>query len=951
MYKRPMKNFASVRFFRVLGPWSRLTAFALVGLFALGSLKAQSPASAAYAPMIDRGASGLWQSLQKLKTRASLMMIVAHPDDEDGGMLAYESRGQGVDTTLLTLTRGEGGQNVITGDLWDELGLVRTQELLAADAAYGVRQRFTRLADFGFSKSLEESLKTWGHDRALYDVVRQIRIDRPLVVSSVFAGNVSDGHGHHQTAGVMAQEAYKLAGDPNVFPDQIAAGLRPWSPLKVYVRTPFARADNKGIFDYATGHYAPARFKNYATGAWIEGVPTATVHIPEGTYNSILGRSYIALAREGLSEQKTQNDGVGVPPAGPFDVGYHLYATRVSKTLPPQEQNFFDGIDATLAGIADAVPATERAPWRAKLDAIAVLVTQAAQQFDATMPEKCAEPLAEGLAATRALRREAAASSLPADARFAMDHELATKEAQFNLALSQSLGIELVATLEPVQPGKAAFPLIGNQRGNQPTPLAVVAGQKIAINLHVANQGGEAVKIAAAQLAPLEGDWRMQPLNAAPAALAAGQAFDAAVVATVPDNAAPTRSYFARPTLEQPYYDLRQEKNLGLPAAPYPLSAHLAYSFAGVAASLDAVVQTTHRINVLGPVLEPLLIAPAVSVSIRPGKGIVPLGSSHLELEAVVRSNATASQNGSVQLKLPAGWTAAPATAAFQLTHEGDELPIHFRVTPRLLAEQSYSITAAATVGGKEFSESFALLGYPGLRPSVEMRPATFTATGVDVKIAPGLRVGYVMGPGDEVPSALAQLGVAVTQLSDQDLASGTLTGYDAVLVGIRAYTTRAALRAHNARLLDYVKNGGTMIVEYQSDEFDHNYAPFALSVPGDAEKVVEEDSPASFDAHDALLGWPNQINTADFDHWVEERGHGFASQWAPEFTAPTAMHDADQAPQRGGLLWVRSGKGLYIYAAYAFFREMPEGVPGSFRIMANLLSASHNARLATTTK
>jgi LmbE family N-acetylglucosaminyl deacetylase len=928
--------------------FSRTLALGIAGLLPLNALVAQlpsatSPAEAAYAPTIDRGAAGLWQSLQKLRTRASLMMIVAHPDDEDGGMLAYESRDQGVDTTLLTLTRGEGGQNVVTGDYWDDLGLVRTQELLAADAAYGVRQRFTRLADFGFSKSLEETLKTWGHDRALYDVVREIRRERPLVLASVFAGNVSDGHGHHQTAGVLMQEAYKLAGDATVFPDQIAAGLRPWSPLKVYVRVPFAHLSDKGIYDYATGHYAPARFKNYVTGEWIEGVPTATVRIPEGTYQPLFGRSYIALAREGLAEQKTQNDGVGVPPAGPFDSSYHLYASRVAATGPAQEKTFFDGIDTTLAGIAGSVPAAERVSWQNRLNAIAALVEKATRQYDATAPEKSAEPLAAGLAATRVLRHDLATSALSADVRSLMDHELATKEKEFNHALALSLGLSLVATLEPVAPGKAAFPLTGSQRGNQPTPQAVVTGQSLAINLHVADQGTLPVAIERTELRPQEGDWQTKPLNAPPTALAAGAALDAVFAATVPADAEPTRPYFARPALEQPYYDLQKPDLLGEPTAPYPLTAHLAYRFAKVEATLDAVVQSTHRLNVVGPVLEPLLVAPRVSVEIAPGMGIVPLGTQSFELTARVRNDAAQTSDGTVRLTLPTGWSATPAIAAFHLTHEGEELAVHFRVTPQLLAEKSYTLTAVATVDGKNFSESYKTVGYAGLRPSVAMRPATYTTTGVDVKIAPGLRVGYVMGPGDEVPSALAQLGVTVTQLSDADLAASELARYDAILVGIRAYTTRAALRTHNARLLDYVNNGGAMIVEYQSDNFD---APFALAVPRDAEKVVEEDSPVSMDARDPLLGWPNQIATTDFDQWVEERGHGFAQHWAAQFTAPTSMQDANQAPQKGGLLWARSGKGVYIYAAYAFFREMPEGVPGSFRIMANLLSAGHNKDL-----
>lgn len=933
-------------------PHQRLAALILALTLNISAAPAQSPLSldrpsvSAYPLPVDRGASGLWQSLQKLKTRASLMMVVAHPDDEDGGMLAYESRGAGADTTLLTLNRGEGGQNVSTGDYWDELGILRTEELLAAGDRYGVRQRFTRVTDFGFSKSLEEALKTWGHDRVLYDVVRQVRIDRPLVITSVFAGNVSDGHGHHQTAGVMAQEAYKLAGDPNIFPDQIAAGLKPWSPLKVYVRIPFAQATAQGIYDYATGHYAPARFKNYVTDTWIEGVPNATVSVPIGAYNPLLGRSYLALANEGLSQQKSQNDGVGVPPAGPFTSSYHLYATRTAKAEPEHESTLFDGIDTSVAAIADSLPAADRAPWRKRTEAIAALIDKASAEFNAADPSLCASSLAQGLAATRALRGDIQKSSLPELARYNINHELAIKEAQFNLALTQSLGVSLVATLEPANSSRAAFPLEG-MRGNQPTRQSVVAGQHFTVDLHVANQGGKSIGITAAQLTPYKGDWSLSAKSTPPSSLAPGRAFDAEVAATVPADADFTHPYFSRPNLEQPYYDLQNPEDLGLPTTPYPLSAHLTFIYEGVEASIDNVVQTVHRLNVLGPVMEPLLVAPAVSVSISPAKGVIPLGSDHLDLDVLVRSNSAASEAGSVQLKLPEGWVTEPASAPFSLTHEGEETPVHFRVSLHGLTEKSYSVTAVATASGKQFRNSFTMIGYPGLRPYPESRPATFSATGADVKVAPSLHVGYIMGPGDDVPAALAQLGIHAVQLTTQDLASGNLAGYDAILVGIRAYTTRADLRANNDRLLEYVKNGGVLVVQYQTAEFDHNYGPYGLSVPGDAEKVVEEDCSVELDARDPMLAWPNRITTADFANWVEERGHGFASRWGSEFAAPASMQDVDQDPQRGGLLWAHYGKGLYIYSAFAFFREMPEGVPGSFRIMANLLSAGQNPSLS----
>src|ERR1700761_6159714 len=308
-----------------------------------------------YQPLaVDRGAAALQQSLRKLATRASLMMIVAHPDDEDGGMLTYESRGQGARVALLTLTRGEGGQNIMSNDLWDQLALVRTEELLAAGRRYGVDQYFTRVADFGFSKTLDEALTVWGKERVLYDVVRAVRMNRPLVLAASFVGGITDGHGQHQVSGEMAQEVFKAAGDPNVFPDQIKAGLLPWTPLKVYARVPAFSISPKGMFDSATGKWAPVRFYDYVPGKWTDAVPTTTLKISEGTYDPVLGSSFIQLAREGLGQQKSQNGGTGVPLPGEFKAPYHRYGSRVKSA--DKERSFFDGIDISLAGIASLAP-------------------------------------------------------------------------------------------------------------------------------------------------------------------------------------------------------------------------------------------------------------------------------------------------------------------------------------------------------------------------------------------------------------------------------------------------------------------------------------------------------------------------------------------------------------------------------------------------------------------
>lgn len=911
---------------------------------------------------IDRGAAGLSESLRRLATRASLMMVVAHPDDEDGGMLAFHSRGRGVDTTLLTLNRGEGGQNVMSSDYWDQLGLVRTQELLAAGDHYGVHQYFTRVTDYGFSKTIEEALKTWGHDRVLYDCVRVVRLTRPLVVSSVFAGYVSDGHGHHQTAGLMAQEVYKMAGDPNVFPDQIKAGLLPWSPLKVYARVPFARVTEKGIYDYATGKWEPVRFRNYVDGTTIEGIPSATVEIPEGEYNALLANSYLATAREGLAQQRSQNGGIGVPPARPFVSPYHLYASRITPTVPAHEATMFDGIDISLPGIAGYAPAAEQKPWRDRLQQISATVAEATSAFNPADPSRSAPALARGLAQVNQLLADLAASRLPADARYNMTHELRVKQTQFNQALNQALAVSVLASvLNGRDSGRfGPFGDMSNQAGTFQT---VVPGQTFRLNLHIANQGRESVVIKRADMVSHAGPaWRItsenpvtpekagdkaaadKPVQPITGDLKAGDARDQLLSAAVPDDAALTRPYFSRPNLEQSFYDILDPQYLSLPTAPYPLSAEITYTYAGVDVHLSGVVQTIHRFTGPGPLPEPLLVAPAISLTVSPEAGVVPLANASLQLQVKVRSSVKGPAKGQIRLDLPAGWTSNPAAAPYSTTNDGDECILSFQVTPKSVQPKPYTITAVADFNGQQFRQGFEDTGYVGLRPYPYFRPSTYRTTGVDVKVAPGLRVGYIMGTGDDIPRSIEDLGIHVTSLSPTDVATADLSVYDAIVLGIRAYAARPELRTSNARLLNYAQAGGVVIVQYQTQEFDHNYGPYSLTLSSDPEKVVEEDSKVTLTTpNDPLLNWPNRITEKDFNGWVEERGHGFMRSWDPRYLAPTEMHDAGQDPQRGGLLYAHTGRGAYVYMAYAFFREMPDGVPGAFRIMANLISLGKN--------
>jgi len=938
----------TLRFRRILPIILVAAACTLPLLFHLLVAMAQSPTAVASKPSVsaqrlpfDRGAAALWQSLQKLHTRASLLMVTAHPDDEDGGMLAYESRGQGGRVALLTLNRGEGGANVMSPDYFDALGLVRTEELLAADRYYGTQQFWTRVCDYGFSKTKEEALDKWGHDRVLADVVRVVRMTRPLIITSVFVGEPSDGHGNHQVAGQMAQEAFKAAGDPAMFPEQIKEGLRPWKPLKDYARVPFAPITNKGIYDYADGKYYPADFRNYTDGTVTHGELSTAVEIPEGEYNPLLGLTYAQIARVGLGNQKSQNGGTGLPPAEEEMSPYHRFASLVS--VPDKESSFFDGVDVSLMGIASLAQGGDAAFLKDGLSQINSLVEKAMNDFSAQHPEVIASTLAAGLKATNVLIAKVAASNLTADSKYDVTYELKVKQAQFGNALAESLGLSALATLAPEKEPTGPFARFFR---NPPTFQVAIPGQEFWVKVHATNPTNLPVQLESVVLRAPQGEqWSIDPAKQSGGTLKGNQSMDVRFTVHVAPNARFTRPYFTRPDIEQPYYDIRDPKDVTLPVAPYPLSAGLHFAFDGVPFEISKVVQSVKRVTGPGTVLEPLIVGPAISVSIAPQAGIVPLDAKSFDLTVTIHSNVKGPAKGTVKLDLPEGWKAGQEE--FSTAKDDDDQTLDFHVTPARLEQKPYTITAVASYDGQDYKEGYHTVGYPGLRPYNLYRASAYRTTGVDVKVAPGLNVGYIMGAGDDMPQSLVNLGINVHFLTAEDLASGNLSKFDAIILGVRTYAVREDLKTYNGRILDYVKNGGVVIVQYNTPEYDHNYGPYPYQMGSNPQEVTDEHSKVEILAPaNPVFTWPNKITTKDFENWVEERGSKFLESWDAAYQPLLETHDPGQAPQKGGLVYAKYGKGVYIYNAYAFYRQMPEGVPGAYRIFANMVSLAKNPQL-----
>jgi len=851
----------------------------------------------------DSGAVGAWQNIQKLKTTASVLHGTAHPDDEHGGVLAKLSRGDGARVMMLTLTRGESGDNAIGPQLFDALALIRTDELLTADKYYGVdEQYFSTMIDYGFSKRLDESTDKWGLENAFRDVVRVIRMARPWIVISRFQGNARDGHGNHSAAGLLSQQASEAAGDPSRFPEQIKEGLRPWSPLKVYIGG--VRADEN----------------------W-------TVRIDSGEYNPVLGDSYANLASFGLSFQRSQNGGRYAPSAGPNYSYYTRTASRV--TAPDKESSFFDGIDTTYAGLFKTLGRTAPAGVDATLAGIDAAVARAIASFKFTDPASAVPALAEGLRLTRDVMAKSASDADVADV-------LRIKERQFQDAISAALGLELSAMADPNPKPSPEGGGRGAGRGVVATMTAPIPGQIFGVNVRLTNRGTMPIEPKSVLMLPTPGFTPTVVTAQLPSdQQQSGTFFFSVKVAD--DAPITTKPYFSRAAFTENRYTLADPSSFGRPFNPPPFVAVANYSVSGVEIQMTDVVKRREPNLPYGYVVREVRTVPRIALTVSPMTAVVPLSSPRrtVDLDVTVMHNASAPTSGQLALTLPAGWTSTPAQQAFAFQRAGERSTYRFTVAAKTIDTQLREVVAVATVDGKEYREGYELIEPRDLEARYLYRPSVAKVRGVDVQVVPNLKVGYVMGIGDQVPIGLQQLGATVTLLTERDLATADLSVYDAIVTGTRAYAVREDLKTYNKRLLDYARNGGNMIVLYNTFEMVPNeFAPFPGELTPSAEEVSEEDSPVTILApNEQSFNWPNKITPADFNDWVEQRGSKFWTTWDKAYTPMISTFDRGQPPQSGGWLTAKYGKGHWTYFAYALHRQLPYGVPGAFRITANLLA------------
>jgi LmbE family N-acetylglucosaminyl deacetylase len=777
--------------------------------------------------------------LKKLMVVGNALYVGAHPDDENTALLAYLSLGKLMRTGYLALNRGEGGQNLIGPEQGDLLGVIRTQELLAARSVDRAEQFFTRAVDFGYSKTPEESMQKWGKENVLSDVVWVFRKFRPDVIITRFPKE-GGGHGHHIASSILADEAFYAAADPSRFPEQLKY-VSVWKPKRLVWNR------------YSWGNQPPLTDTEKAS----------MYRIDLGEYNPLLGKSYTEIA--GISRSMHKSQGFG----DSQDRGRYIEYFRHTSG-DPATADLFEGIDLTWKRI----PGTEK---------IAAALQEAVNSFHPEDPSKSVPALLKAYSLMR---------SFPPNPWV----QAKTDELREGIRACAGLWLEAIAKEPSATPGSEVKVMAtAINRSGVPLILESPAQTSLPNNQPVSRE----------LLIPVTGSY--------------------------------SQPYWLNQCNDSRLAEVSDPLLIGLPENPS--NFHVKFSLLAGKEKLDFSVPVLYRWvdPVAGERYRAFEVAPEVAIHLNQPVTVF-LGTTARTIPVTLTSLAE-KVSGELRLVLPDGWKAQPEWVSFQADRKGATISNTFTVT--LSPDAIGGIyTAEAHIGEKRVAKDVVQIDYPHIPPQTIFPPSQGKLIRLDIRKA-GEKIGYIMGSGDQIPEALAQLGYQVTLLSDDDLISGTYNSYDAIVVGIRAYNTRGVLKAVQEKLLEYVKQGGTLVVQYNTlndlDQENLGPHPFRIS----RERVSVEEAPVRIlRADHPVLNFPNKITDADFEGWIQERGLYFPDQWDSLYETVIACSDPGEAPKAGGILYARYGKGAYIYTTYSWFRELPAGVPGAYRLFVNLISA-----------
>ncbi|MCY7346397.1 MAG: PIG-L family deacetylase [Pyrinomonadaceae bacterium] len=842
-------------------------------------------------PVYDYGAIGLGQLLKRLNNTKSVMHIGAHPDDEDSGLLAFLARGENARTAYLSLTRGDGGQNIIGNELGESLGVIRTEELLQARRLDGAEQFFTRAYDYGFSKTLDEAKAKWDEKIILCDVVRAIRTFRPLVVISRFSGTPADGHGQHQYSGYIAPLAVKAAADVN----QCKDSGTPWQILKFYV------------------------------GQGFRSTAEPTLKINTGEYDFLLGRSYFEIAMEGRSQHKTQEQGV-LELRGERFSGLNLIENNLPKTSgeTQKETSVFDGIETSLAEL-------ETPENKSEISRAQSAAERALREYAPAEPQKITAFLIDGLIAMRDAQKNLLTliNEFPksADAKLLRQlkqsrQDLERREREFAevVKLANGITIDALADKEIIAPDesfqtvvKVFFPKSDN-----------IKVKEIALQ---SRNGWTVSRIEPPkENAP---NFRRETANE-----------ENYFSVKVPPDAEATQPYWLKNDKVGDLFTWQHDENQNLPFQPPLVSAAVKIAVGGTEITFNQAVQYRYADDVRGEIRRDLTVVPILSISLDQKLLIIPT-SGKPQTRRVVMSITNLSEKpiearANLGAGLIGGWKSTPATQTFNLKNKNEKTAIAFELTiPAGTKPGNYTVLPSVTYPEGVLSDEMHTLAYPHIQTHRFYTQVKAKVSILDLNVEP-VKVGYVMGSGDEIPEAIRQMGLSVELLNELDLTSGDLSRFQTIVVGIRAFQVRQDLISNNQKLLDYVKNGGNLIVQYQRPDYE-TLLPFPAKLGA---RVADENAKITIlDSPNPIFNFPNKITEKDFENWVQERNLYAFTTFDANYQPLLEAHDAGEPENKGGLVVANLGKGKYVYCSYAFFRQLPAGVPGAYRLFANLLS------------
>jgi LmbE family N-acetylglucosaminyl deacetylase len=822
--------------------WRRLAAgLASIAFFVL-------PAQAAEAA--DDSSRAILHELQSFRQLGSVLYIAAHPDDENTELLAYLARGRDYRTAYLSLTRGDGGQNVLGPDFGEKLGVARTQELLAARRIDGARQFFSRAVDFGFSKDYRETLRIWDRQGVLSDMVRVIREFRPDVLVTRFSPIPGGTHGHHTASTILALEAFKLSVDPDAFPEQ---GLEAWQPKRIL--------------------WNVSGFQSQ------DVVGTNQVRIDAGGIDPVSGESFADIAGLSRSMHKTQGFGnyrVSGGRSGPRYESFQLLNGS------PVTNDILDGVDTTWNRVADGAE-------------IGKLADEIIAQFNSQDP-------AASVPALLNLRSKLAALT-------AGDSVVAEKRVQLDHILQLCLGLEVETTVDAT---------------------GVVPGESMKLHHSAIIHSSIPVRWMSVRYPEITN------VNSGVFELRPDESNSLDYVQTLPAGTPLTQPYWLRAEGTPGMFRVDDPALIGMPENPPAFPIGQVFEVGGQTLVIPDEPMEISTNSLGQPIRRRLEVIPPVSLSFASDISLFAPGTSKVVEVDMVGSRADVV--GTLRLEKPSGWVVSPAGQAFHLMTVGQRARFTFTLTAPSQAGTS-KIIADAEIDGAHYRNQREEINYPHIPPQLLQPLASLKAVSLELATR-GHTIGYLPGAGDSLGENMREMGYTVKILDDSNLTADELSGLDAVVIGVRAFNVRNGLAAKMPALFAYVQNGGTMIVQYNRPDRSlvNPIAPYALHLSGD--RVTDETAAITFLAPEhPVLNSPNKITSADFDGWVQERGIYFPDQWDAHFTPILACHDPGESPLQGSLLVARCGKGYYVYTGLVFFRELPAGVPGAYRLFANMLS------------